>query len=269
MPPPNSPPWPMLLMLGACLAASLAVWALWLAGRWRERLRSLAPPDAVPTSPLAAVVVALLAAQQLAAIAHRGGGAVDKISLPQLETLVGMTAVKAGLLLLALWLGSSGPLAAWGFHLRQWPRQLAAGLLTVAASMAPVLAVLLLTRPLRGAESQHALLKLLRAADAPTVLWVALAVLVAAPLVEELMYRVILQTNLEAWCGPRLALLVTAAVFSTVHGWPDALPLLPLALVLGFVYQRSRSYLAVVLAHALFNLWNLAWALSAPTPPPG
>jgi membrane protease YdiL (CAAX protease family) len=249
------------------MVGSLAVWALWLAGRWRDKLHSLAPPGPVPTSPLAAAVVILLVAQQVAAIVLRGGHPVGAIKLTDLQTLVAVTAAKAGLLLLALWLGSSGPLSAWGFHLRHWPRQLVAGLLAALASMAPVFAVLLLTLPLRDAESQHALLKLLREADPPTVLWVALAVLVTAPLAEELMYRVILQTNLEAWFGPRIALVGTALVFSAVHGWPDALPLLPLALVLGFVYQRSRSYLTVVAAHALFNLWNLAWALSAPTPP--
>jgi membrane protease YdiL (CAAX protease family) len=269
MPPQNPPSWPLLLAQGACLAVSLTTWALWLAGRFREPLRELAPPAPIPTSPLAAVIVVLLVAQQLGTIISHSGAAVGEITPGHLQMLVGGTAVKVGLLLVALWLSSSGPLAAWGFHLRRWPRQLAAGLLAAIASMAPVFAVLLLTLPLRDAGSQHALLKLLRTADTPTVLWVALAVLVSAPLAEELMYRVILQTNLESWCGPRAALVVTAVVFSGVHGWPDALPLFPLALVLGCVYQRSRSYLPIVLAHALFNLWNLAWALSAPVPPPG
>jgi membrane protease YdiL (CAAX protease family) len=36
------------------------------------------------------------------------------------------------------------------------------------------------------------------------------------------------------------------------------LPLLPLALVLGYVYDRRHSYLAVVVLHALFNLTMLA-----------
>jgi membrane protease YdiL (CAAX protease family) len=46
-------------------------------------------------------------------------------------------------------------------------------------------------------------------------------------------------------------------IFSVVHGVPDCFPLFPLALILGFVYHRTRSFLAVVVLHALFNATNL------------
>jgi len=41
------------------------------------------------------------------------------------------------------------------------------------------------------------------------------------------------------------------------------LPLVPLALILGYVYYRRHSYLSVVLLHALFNGANLWLALIA------
>ena len=84
---------------------------------------------------------------------------------------------------------------------------------------------------------------------------------VLAPLVEELMYRVVLQTWLEKIAPRREALIVVALVFSAMHQLPDAIPLFPLALILGYVYQQRRSYLSVVLIHMLFNGANLLFLI--------
>ena len=56
----------------------------------------------------------------------------------------------------------------------------------------------------------------------------------------------------------RAAIPVAAVVFAAVHGFPDSLAIVPLALVLGDAYQRRRSYWEVVAAHALFNAVMLA-----------
>jgi membrane protease YdiL (CAAX protease family) len=84
---------------------------------------------------------------------------------------------------------------------------------------------------------------------------------VLAPLVEELIYRVVLQTWLQKIAPPREALIAVAIIFAAVHRLPDALPLLPLALILGYVYQQRRSFLTIVLIHMLFNAVNLILAL--------
>jgi membrane protease YdiL (CAAX protease family) len=56
-------------------------------------------------------------------------------------------------------------------------------------------------------------------------------------------------------------------IFAAVHRLPDAIPLLPLALVLGYVYQQRRSFLSIVLLHMLFNAANLILAvLTIPAP---
>jgi uncharacterized protein len=94
--------------------------------------------------------------------------------------------------------------------------------------------------------------------------WVGLAAVVLAPLAEELLYRVILQGWLQTHLTPRSAILFVAILFALVHfesGRPDHLPLLPLALILGYVYYRRHSYLTVVFLHALFNATNLAFAV--------
>jgi membrane protease YdiL (CAAX protease family) len=53
------------------------------------------------------------------------------------------------------------------------------------------------------------------------------------------------------------AIGIVTVLFAAVHGLPDALPIVPLALVLGYVFHRTRSYVAVVTLHALFNSYNL------------
>ncbi len=52
----------------------------------------------------------------------------------------------------------------------------------------------------------------------------------------------------------QLALLAQAALFGLIHKpWPAPIPLVVLALVLGWVMQRTNSLLGPVMLHALFN----------------
>jgi membrane protease YdiL (CAAX protease family) len=97
-----------------------------------------------------------------------------------------------------------------------------------------------------------------------TVAWITIAVLVAAPLCEELLFRMILQGWLQDRVAPATAVIAVAFAFAAIHAnsWPDPLPLIPLSLILGYVYYRRRSYLANVVMHALFNGMNLLMALS-------
>ena len=57
------------------------------------------------------------------------------------------------------------------------------------------------------------------------------------------------------------SIAISSVAFVMVHGFPDMLALLPLAVVFGYVYERTHSYLAVVAMHATFNGVNLGLAL--------
>lgn len=151
----------------------------------------------------------------------------------------------------------------YGVTLRGWRTSLSDGVTGFVASVVPVFTVLILTLWFRSRETQHPFLQLLEEhPGVQTVLWIALAAVVAAPLAEELVFRVVLQGWLQTRMSPRRAILLVAIFFSAVHGWPDALPLFPLALILGYVYYRRYSYLTVVVLHALFNAANLTLALA-------
>ena len=96
---------------------------------------------------------------------------------------------------------------------------------------------------------------------------------VAAPLVEELFFRRILQ----GWLEKRLpesdgafAILVSSAAFALAHQGQGLafVPLFPLGLVLGFIARRTGSIVPCILLHALFNAVSVALLLAAPTPLP-
>jgi membrane protease YdiL (CAAX protease family) len=150
----------------------------------------------------------------------------------------------------------------YGFHLQDPGGQASDGALGFLASVVPVVLAWLATVPWRTDENQHGLLRLLREdRSIETLLLVVLLAAVLAPLVEELMYRVVLQTALEKLAHPRVPLIVVAVIFSAMHQLPDAIPLFPLALILGYVYQQRRSYLTVVMIHVLFNGTNLLFMI--------
>ncbi len=157
-----------------------------------------------------------------------------------------------------LFLQRQVPVREYGFHLRDPGGQVSDGMLGFLAAVIPVVLVWMATIPWRTDENQHGLLRLLdEDSSIKTLLWVVLLAAVLAPLVEELMYRVVLQTWLEKIAPRREAMIVVALIFSAMHQFPDAIPLFPLALILGYVYQQRRSYLSVVLIHMLFNGANL------------
>lgn len=94
--------------------------------------------------------------------------------------------------------------------------------------------------------------------------WRVLAVIEAAilaPLVEEVFFRGIVQSFFRrALHSPRLAILLTSAVFAGMHyNQPQAIPsLFALALVLGYNYERTGRLTSPIMIHAVFNAVNLA-----------
>lgn len=79
---------------------------------------------------------------------------------------------------------------------------------------------------------------------------------VLAPAGEELMYRGVLLMSLVKEMGILTALLFSSALFAIMHVFvePQAvLPLFFLGLALGYVAYRTRSLLAPIVTHAIFN----------------
>jgi membrane protease YdiL (CAAX protease family) len=145
-----------------------------------------------------------------------------------------------------------------------WRRQVGDGVETALASFLPVLALLLLTAWWRQPAEKNLLLRLLEQDDRlATLAWVLAAAAVCAPIFEELLFRVILLNWLKSKVGSTHAIGVSSLAFALVHGPLDGAALLPLAMLLGILYDRRQQYLSVVVAHAFFNLWNVALTMAS------
>jgi len=243
---------------------SLAVWVmiLWRKFRGLPTLNFRAQePVAWPALPVfATFVVAMVLPQVIIGLA----GSTERLSLAAVQWRALAVAVQgvvvAGLLMFA------GPVRRqdFGCDLTGWRGDVLAGAAGFLASLIPVYVVNdLITRLGWRAEGvKHLFFEILEADSRGAVLaWIAVSAVILAPLAEELTYRVLLQGWCQSQLSPVTAILFSATIFSIVHRVPDCFPLFPLAVILGFVYHRRRSYVAVVVLHALFNATNLGLAV--------
>ncbi len=108
-----------------------------------------------------------------------------------------------------------------------------------------------------------------------TAALVLVSVVAVAPLVEELIFRGLLQTALVetlGWTSRWPALMIAAAVFATVHlsavPWYGLPALFAFGVVLGWSYERTGSLWPAILAHAGFNALNVALVIAFFRPDP-
>lgn len=101
---------------------------------------------------------------------------------------------------------------------------------------------------------EQAAMELLAQCSVSTLFCVAVPLCVAVPVVEELLFRGLLQgVGRGAW-----TLFLSAGLFALAHGVNAfLLPLFWTGLVLGVMARRSGSLLPGILLHALFNAVNL------------
>ena len=172
-----------------------------------------------------------------------------------------------GLVLTFALVSSERPWSGIGMRITHFREQLRIGVYGFFASVLPMTISMFATLPFRDAENQHSLLKkLMESPDVTTASIIAVTAVIAAPLFEELLYRVILQGWLSTIFPASVSIPFVAVLFASAHGWRDGLALIPLALILGYVFHRQHSYLSVVVIHALFNATMLTLQLLTPTP---
>lgn len=99
---------------------------------------------------------------------------------------------------------------------------------------------------------------LLDGANGAWIVLLVVVVVIGAPLVEELMYRGVLQTSIERTLNPTAAWLIVAAWFALVHMSLVEIPgLFAFALVLGYQRRRTGRLGLCMITHAAFNATGL------------
>lgn len=88
----------------------------------------------------------------------------------------------------------------------------------------------------------------------PPLTVVLVAVAVAAPIGEELLFRGVIARTLAQRLKPAAAIVISAAMFSAFHlSLPQALPTFVLGIALGLIALRSGSIVPGIVLHAINN----------------
>lgn len=100
----------------------------------------------------------------------------------------------------------------------------------------------------------------------PWVWGLIAAVVIGAPIVEEIIFRAFLQSALMRWFGaPWVAIITTSLLFTAIHysAVPHhALPtLFVLSASMGLAFERSKRLGVPILMHMCFNAFNIALLL--------
>lgn len=87
---------------------------------------------------------------------------------------------------------------------------------------------------------------------------------VAAPIVEEFLFRGYMYGVVKHFTNPLFAAVITGALFAVVHGnLPALLPLWGFAIVLSATYEVTKCLWVPVGIHALFNIANIVLMMRA------
>jgi len=258
-------PTSLYFLLFLLTLLSIRYWILIIRSRGLTPVFELNPERA--TSELSPPVLLALLWVSYQVVASFNRSEVVDVNLSQIIQSCLVLLTLTGVLLLILTIVNWKILPQLGFRRDDLRGQLRDGALGFLLALVPVMLLLVGTFPFRSEETLHPLLQLLRSSPGLGVIgWVFLSAIVVAPLFEELIYRVLLQSWLEGFLTPFQAILASSVIFSAVHGFPDSIPLFPLAVMLGVLYYYRRSYVANVLMHALFNAINFALALTGDQP---
>lgn len=84
--------------------------------------------------------------------------------------------------------------------------------------------------------------------------WAMITILILAPILEEVLFRGIIQESLTNKFSPLAGILITSAIFAVIHiNLPQVVNAFFVALILGYIYYMTQSLIPVILIHAMNN----------------
>lgn len=96
-------------------------------------------------------------------------------------------------------------------------------------------------------------------------IWAIVTAVVAAPILEELLFRGVIQRSISLKYGGLVGVVVAAAIFGIIHFNPvQVVNAFVVGLILGFIYYKTNSLISVMIIHAVNNaMAYLLWTISA------
>ncbi len=264
-----------ILIVTGVLAAPLSL-GLFIWRRWYRLAGSPGRPEAFSALAGAAMFFGMLLLGQLGGLVAQDVLGGDQITGGPLEDqarlMIGRYVGQAIIVAVFVWLGRRatarsaggglGPLRASligaGALLVFWP------MVVCAANAARYLVEHLGDEPVDPIAHETLNLLLGSPVDGWFLVMVAL-VAIATPLLEEVMYRGILQrVMVQVGMGRWPAIIATSAIFALMHldvaQWHAVAAIFVLSVGFGWVYEKTGRLAAAVTMHALFNAANLALA---------
>lgn len=84
--------------------------------------------------------------------------------------------------------------------------------------------------------------------------WAIMSTVVAAPILEEVLFRGVIFESCRERLGKGGAVLLSALLFGLIHGIPvQIVNAFVVGLILGYIYLRTRSLMSVIVLHAINN----------------
>lgn len=84
--------------------------------------------------------------------------------------------------------------------------------------------------------------------------WAMLTTIVAAPILEEILFRGIIQESMTRKYGAWRSIVVASLIFGLIHGIPQQVVAGSLmGMVLGYIYYKTQSMISVIIMHAINN----------------
>lgn len=156
-----------------------------------------------------------------------------------------------------------------GWTLQKWPQQVGRGVLWGLALLALSIVAANVQQQLGLLADYHPLLLQVRQAQTwPELVWPFFSAGVAAPVAEELLYRVVTFLPLAKRWGVLPGAVASAVWFGLMHfQWSWAFEMLVVGVSLALLYARSGSLLQVMVAHAVINQTKLLafyWGIALP-----
>lgn len=96
--------------------------------------------------------------------------------------------------------------------------------------------------------------------------WAMITTIVAAPILEEILFRGMIQDTLVRHYGAMRGIIVAAAIFGIIHIIPQqAINAFFIGLILGYIYLKTKSLLPVIIIHAINNAISYTFMVIFPS----